>query len=208
MEGTANTNTMHGYMPQDGPAGMADEFARGTASPPDDHVEPGAANTPGAESYALGLEEFLSSEAELSGLEIDKTLEAEFCKMARDMGLKKQDAASMAQMYARHQARLEAEGRSRREREMREAEAAWIRELKTDRNFPVQLGRARAAVKTYGTPELLDVLEDTRLGSHPAFVRFMARVGEALAEPGFATGEAGSADKSPAEVLYPNQSRL
>lgn len=176
-----------------------------TASAPAENA-PALPDSP--EAYALGLEELLSTDESLSGMQIDSALEADFRKIAHSMGLKQEDAGNLAQMYLRHQARQSAETASRQAKALQEAEAGWLNELKADKNFPAQLSRARMAVKNYGSPELIDVLENTRLGSHPAFVRFMARVGEALAEPSFTRGESKVADKSPAEVLYPNQHKL
>lgn len=169
---------------------------------------PAPALPQGPEAYALGLEELISYDDSLSGLSIDRALEADFRQMAHKLGLQQEHAGKLAHMYARHQARQMAENRQRQAQALEDAEAAWLAELKADKNFPAQLTRARAAVKSYGSPDLMDVLEETRLGSHPAFVRFMARVGEALAEPSFARGENAQPDRHPAEVLYPNQSKL
>lgn len=159
------------------------------------------------EAYSLGLEEFIASDQNLAELRIDQALEADFRKAAHGLGLTQEAAGSLAQMYARHQARLAAETSARQAKAMQEAEASWLAELKADKNFPAELSRARAAMKSYGSPDLTAILEDTRLGSHPAFVRFMARVGQALAEPAFTSGSPAAPDKSPAEVLYPNQGR-
>lgn len=194
-----------------------DTFEDTLLSPPG---EPGVNGAPAPESsaapelpespeaYALGLEEFLGSDESLSGLQIDQALEDDFRKTSHLFGLGQEAAGELARMYARHQARLAEEGRARQSQAIQDMEAAWISELKADKDLPAQLSRARTAIKTYGSPELVGVLEETRLGSHPAFVRFMARVGQALAEPSFAQGSSANEDKSPAEILYPNQNKL
>lgn len=183
------------------PAPAADETPRPEAPAAAPEAAPPPAN------YSLGLEELLASDESLAGLELDKALEADFRKMAQNLGLQQKDAGAMAQMYARHQARQNAELRERQQKAMAEAESAWLAELKADKNFAASLSRARAAVQSYGSPELMTLLEESRLGSHPALVRFMARVGAALAEPAFARGQHAEAEKSPAEVLYPGQGK-
>lgn len=188
---------------------MSDIFENGAQPGPADSapagLAPGLPKSP--EAYSLGLEELVASDQSLAGLQIDRALEADFRKSAFELGISREAAGNLAEMYARHQARQAAENIAQQARAMREAEAGWLSELKADKNFPAQLSRARAAVKAYGGPELAGLLEDTRLGSHPAIVRFMARVGQALAEPAFSGGSAATPDKSPAEVLYPNQGR-
>lgn len=196
-------------MPEDiTPGGLPNAASGGTPegapAPATPAAEPAA---PAPESYSLGLDELLASDQSLAGLEIDRTLEGEFRKMAQGLGLQQQDAASLAQMYARHQARQSAEQLAGRQKALDEAESAWLAELKADKNFQADLTRARAALQGYGNPELVSLLEETRLGSHPALVRFMARVGAALAEPAFARGGSAEAEKSPAEVLYPTQGK-
>ena len=174
----------------------------GTHAP---ETAPGLPESP--EAYTLGLEDFIASDQSLTGLQIDQNLEADFRKTAHALGMSQEAAGELAKMYARHQARQATEHSARQAKAMQEAEASWLAELKADKNFPAELGRARAAIKAYGSPELTNILEDTRLGSHPAFVHFMARVGQALAEPSFTPGSPHNPDKSPAEVLYPNQGK-
>lgn len=61
-------------------------------------------------------------------------------------------------------------------------------------------------MKRYGTPEFSEFLNMTRLGSYTEMVRFMARVGKDLSEPGAhfsGTGSNGGAGHG-LEKLYPS----
>jgi hypothetical protein len=60
-----------------------------------------------------------------------------------------------------------------------------ISQAKSDRDlsglqFNEKLGIARHVVKKFGDPELIRLLERTRLGSHPALIKLLWRVGQAL----------------------------
>ena len=84
----------------------------------------------------------------------------------------------------------------------------WASASTTDKEFggdklTENLGFARKAMDTFGTPELKTMLNDTGLGNHPDVVRFMVRAGKAISEDRIVTGGApASANRSAAEVLY------
>lgn len=54
--------------------------------------------------------------------------------------------------------------------------------------FPRNLALGQRIVKEYGGDELVTFLNETGMGNHPAVVRFMAKVGHALAEEGIISG--------------------
>lgn len=130
---------------------------------------------------------------------VDTALLAQYTSLAHEMGLNRSQAAKLAAMYENH-----VSGQVQRQMEtLREAEKGWLAELRADKGFTVDMTHARRAVEQYGSPELMSVLEETRMGSHPVMVRFMAKIGKALAEPGFRATSGAGANKSAAEVLYP-----
>ena len=47
-------------------------------------------------------------------------------------------------------------------------------------NFRRNLELARTVIQRYGTKELVDLLERTRMGSHPEVIRLFWRIGKAL----------------------------
>ena len=66
------------------------------------------------------------------------------------------------------------------------------------------LAAGKQALNQFGTPELVNLLNHTGLGSNPEFVRFCAKVGKAMAEDSFHRGGSKSeADGMPSR-LFPN----
>jgi len=91
-------------------------------------------------------------------------------------------------------------------------DAAWTAQAKADpelgktpEEFSASLERARQALEKYG-PETKALLDETGFGSHPAVLRMLARVGRAMAEPGFVVGASAPSarPKSDAQLMYPN----
>ena len=89
-------------------------------------------------------------------------------------------------------------------------EQGWKDSIKTDKEiggdkYDASVERAKRAIKQYGTEELHDVLESSRLGNNPEFVRVFARIGEKISEPqGFDRGS-GQSQKTTADVLFDNK---
>jgi hypothetical protein len=87
---------------------------------------------------------------------------------------------------------------------------AWETALKADPELggdklAETLATGRRALDL-GSPELKAFLHETRLGSHPAIVKWMHTVGKALSEDKFVPGGlAGQGGKTASQVLYPNQ---
>lgn len=86
----------------------------------------------------------------------------------------------------------------------------WYEASQTDKDFggvalEQNLGIAKRALDTFGTPALSLLLNSTGLGNHPEVIRFMFKAGQAIAPDKFVTGTAPtSAGKSAAAVLYDN----
>lgn len=157
-------------------------------------AEEAAAKTAGApEKY----EPFTAPE----GTALDAAVMTEFETAARELNLP-QDAAQklidkMAPVMAQQQtAQLE------------QLRTDWAAASTSDKEFggdklTENLGFARKAMETFGTPELTTMLNQTGLGNHPDVVRFMVRAGKAISEDKIVTGGApASANRSAAEVLY------
>ncbi len=70
-------------------------------------------------------------------------------------------------------------------------------------NLAVNLGIAKKALDTFGSPELNKLLVSTGLGNHPEMIRLMFKAGKALSEDTFVAGSAPSRSTvSAASVLY------
>jgi len=90
-----------------------------------------------------------------------------------------------------------------------DARRHWAHATMRDRemggkNLSSTVGYAATAVNTFGTEGLKEVFRATGLGNHPEVVRFMAKVGRAMAEDPLLTGQPGGhgGPKSAAELIY------
>ena len=135
------------------------------------------------------------------GAALDPTVMTEFEAAARELNLP-QDAAQklvdkMAPVMAKQQAA-----------QLEQLRTDWAAASTSDKEFGGEklaenLGFARKAIDTFGTPELKTMLDQTGLGNHPDVVRFMVRAGKAISEDRIVTGGApASANRSAADVLY------
>lgn len=88
-----------------------------------------------------------------------------------------------------------------------ETRKTWATASRSDPEFggddlAKNLGMADKAVKTYGTPELLKVLNETGLGDHPEVLRAFYRIGKTLSEDGFVAGAGSGQPRIDARKLY------
>lgn len=96
--------------------------------------------------------------------------------------------------------------------EMGRVQASWREAQAADKEFggtelPANLALANKAIEKFAgdrAKELRTLLNDSRLGDHPEMIRFMYRVGKAIAEDSF-TPPAGEStgQKTPGQRLYP-----
>jgi len=103
---------------------------------------------------------------------------------------------------------------------IQQVHAQWAEASRTDQEFGGDklmdnLGVAKKALDSFGTPELRSLLNDSGLGNHPEIIRFMVRAGRAISEDRFVGGSAPSPGRgsvkdfnSAAAALYSNQSQL
>ncbi len=84
----------------------------------------------------------------------------------------------------------------------------WLETSSADKEFGGEklkenLGVARKALDSFGTPELRTLLDETGLGNHPEVIRVLYRVGKAISEEKFVGGSPrGTGAANPASVLY------
>jgi hypothetical protein len=150
------------------------------------------------EGYALKFAE---------GIQPDKELLGSFQKAAHELGISQGKAQKLADMYAGHAAKAGERMQAEQQKALDAAKVKWEAEIEKSPNFTQERDHARAALRQYGDKELYDLLDQTNLGSHPKMWAFLAKVGKALAEPGFKGASASRGQKTAAEVLYPNQGK-
>ena len=148
------------------------------------------------EGYALKFAE---------NTQVDKELLGNFQKEAHALGIKPSQAQKLASMYEAHAAKAGEMMQAEQQKVMETAKAQWEEEIQKSPTFAQERDHARSALRQYGDKELYDLMDQTNLGSHPKMWSFLAKVGKALAEPGFKGDSTGNGQKTAADVLYPNQ---
>ena len=113
-----------------------------------------------------------------------------FKAMLHKQGLSKTQATEVMAFYGTSltglQARQEAAGQAAHQDVTNALKREW------GNTFDDQLHAARRAVREVGGDDMLKLLEDTRLGDHPAVIRMFAKIGAGRAEPaGLRSGESG-----------------
>jgi hypothetical protein len=112
--------------------------------------------------------------------------------MATKVAVKTRDATTQA-IAAQHQTEV----------------AAWTEAARADKEFGgdkfnENLGLAKTALATFGTPELINQLNKSGLGNHPELIRTFVRIGQKISADGFMPGGKTTTTKTTEQLLYPN----
>lgn len=165
--------------------------AQGESAPADKSAEDKPQGAP--ERY-----EFTAPE----GSELDAAVTDAFAGVAKELNLT-QDAAQkvlnqMAPVIAQRQAA-----------QVQAVRQAWREQATADKEFggdklAENLGAARKAMDAFASPGLKQTLEQTGLGNHPEVIRMFVKVGKAISQDGFVTGQPGAAQAADPKRFYPN----
>lgn len=140
------------------------------------------------------------------GFQVDQPVLEEAQALFKEAGLSQDQAQKLVDMWTGRQKAMQ-EGNAKAWTDLREG---WVKEAKADKEFGGQkfdanLGKAKAALKAFGSPKLYEALEFSGMGDHPEVIRFLVKVGEAVGEDKLHIGNAGqSAPVDPAKVLFPS----
>lgn len=127
-------------------------------------------------------------------LEVDPDFAASYAGLAKTAGLDKGKASNLFKGAAEAYIKMEEAAAVRQSNE-------WIAQCQNDREFGgaglyANLAVAKRAIDAYGTPELMQLLEESGAGSHPEVVRFFYRLGKTISEDGFIPPSQGRSVKS------------
>ena len=138
------------------------------------------------------------------GLEADEALIAGISPVFKELGLSQEGAQKVIDAYnAKIQADIKADQKA-----SIDMVTGWKNELMNDpefggAKFEENAAIANKAVKAFGTPALVEVLQATGMSNHPEMVKMMHKIGSLISEDGFYRGAADkSAPKSDAVILY------
>lgn len=136
---------------------------------------------------------------------VDTMLIDEFKRFAFEQKMSLENARLMAQFYEKYVL-----GQSKKQsQEQAELLTSMQKACEEDSefggmNFHDNMRYAKAAVLRFDDGSLAKILNDTGFGSHPEVVRFMYRVGRALAEKEMPRAKESPAERSAAELFYPS----
>lgn len=170
---------------------------------------PPAADTSTAENQPATTEEATETVYEFTmpeGVEIDPETLGNLTGLSRELGLTQEQAQKIADLGAQQAQRWAAA----QEQAIAEASAQWIDTVKTDKEIggdkmAEKLAVAKRALDRFGTPELTQLLNESRLGNHPELIRAFYRAGQAISDDALVPGGRsvrGTTD--PAQRLYDN----
>ncbi|CAB3624657.1 peptidase [Achromobacter pestifer] len=142
------------------------------------------------------------------GVQLDAELVGDLKTIAKELNLSQKDAQRVADLGPKllqklqgHQAEAFAQVRQ-----------TWADDAKADKEiggeaFDENLGVAKKALESFGTPELRTLLNESGIGNHPEVIRFMVRAGKAISSDTFVAGErrGASAQRDLASNLYRKQ---
>lgn len=174
------------------PAGTADTTAA-TPATAASTTDPKATDPVVPESYELKMPD---------GVQLDSAAAEEFTAIAKELKLDQAAAQKLADIGAKMATR-QAEAHA-------QLVETWTEQVKTDKEIggdklDENLGVARKAIDTFGSPELKALLNSTGLGNHPEVVKLAFKVGKAISEDRFVSGSPkGNASNDPAKRLFPN----
>lgn len=207
--------------PAAGAAATSDVAPAGTIAQPgqkpdDGTVEPTGNGNPGSEAAQKsaqdaakdagkpqGAPEKYEAFKSPEGLTLDTKVMDEFTAAARELNLPQDAAQKMVDKMAPLMAQRQAEQLSTMRTE-------WETKSKTDAEFggdklEASMVQANKAMNAFATDEFRTLLNETGLGNHPEWVRFMVRAGKAISEDKIVQGGAQPGAKpSLAERMYGN----
>lgn len=140
------------------------------------------------------------------GVEVDTALLEQAQPIFKEIGLSQIQGQRLVDMFATHvQASTQANSDS-----YNQVVKDWVDEAKADTEiggtaFDENVGIAKRGLDSFGTPKLVEVLNQTGLGNHPEVIRLFTKIGKTLKEddPG-ATGGATGEELTGAQIMYPD----
>lgn len=140
------------------------------------------------------------------GMAIDEKLAEAMSPVLKDIGLTRGQAQALAGALAAHRQAEAVHG----SREWADIQTGWVNSAKKDSEiggarWDTSVATAQGALARFGTPGLRAFLTESGGGNHPEVIRFMARVGNAIAEDRPESGGAGAGRPiDAAHLLFPS----
>ncbi|MBS1165339.1 MAG: hypothetical protein H6R00_1364 [Proteobacteria bacterium] len=140
------------------------------------------------------------------GMAIDEKLAEAMSPVLKDIGLTRGQAQALAGALAAHRQAEAGAGA----KEWADIQTGWVASARKDAEiggarWDASVAVAQGALARFGTPGLKAFLTESGGGNHPEVIRFMARVGSAIAEDRPESGGAGAGRPiDAAHLLFPS----
>lgn len=156
-------------------------------------------------SEAKGAPEQYEDFTAPEGVALDAELVGDLKAIAKELNLSQKDAQRVADLGPKLMEKLQ-KGQAEALAQIRQT---WADSAKADKEiggeaFAENLGAAKKALDSFGTPELRTLLNESGIGNHPEVIRFMARAGKAISSDTFVPGGQRSGPTDPAKTMFPN----
>ncbi|WP_370677435.1 hypothetical protein [Pleomorphomonas sp. PLEO] len=140
------------------------------------------------------------------GMALDDKLAEAMAPVLKDIGLTRGQAQALAGALAAHRQAEAATGG----REWADIQTGWVNSARKDSEiggarWDASVATAQGALARFGTPGLKAFLTESGGGNHPEVIRFMARVGNAIADDRPESGGSGAGQTlEAAHLLFPS----
>ncbi len=139
---------------------------------------------------------------------IDQDLMQDFKNFAAQNNMNVESAKQMAKFYESYVQKQQAN----QGQKLNAAQTTMEQQCINDAEFGGaklhdNLRYARAALTKFDNGQLVKILNSSGFGSHPEVIRFMYRVGKALAEKDMVSGLKAQREPSAAELFYPSMKK-
>ncbi|WP_088158082.1 hypothetical protein [Achromobacter xylosoxidans] len=179
-----------------------------TEEKPDGEQAKAEGDKPKTDGELKGAPEQYEDFAAPEGVQLDAELVGDLKTLAKELNLSQTDAQRVADLGPKLMQKLQ----GHQAETFAQVRQTWADAAKADKEyggeaFAENLGAAKKALDSFGTPELRTLLNESGIGNHPEVIRFMVRAGKAISSDTFVAGDrsASGAGKDPAKTLYPNQ---
>lgn len=136
------------------------------------------------------------------GVELNQQMSDDFTVLAKEGKLSQEMAQKFVDLQVKNLEAMQKQNMA----EFKETTDGWrsdsIKEFGS--NLKQTLAYSRKVLDTFGTPELSNLLEITKLGDHPEVIKFTSKLGKLLGEDKFGEGQKRAPQKSLGEIFYPD----
>lgn len=140
------------------------------------------------------------------GFELDEQMMEQFKPLAEELGIGQEQAQKLMSMHTEAVQNVQQQMQDQHAQQVEQ----WATDAKSDQEFGgdhygESLQTAKKALQQFGSPELIQMLNQTGLGNHPELIRAFYRAGKNLSEDTFdGSAPAGGQERSLADRMYPN----